>query len=327
MRAPEFWSNRPDRPGWRARLLSPLGALYAAATRARRRRATPYRVRVPVVCVGNLVVGGAGKTPTVQALCARLTALGLTPHVLSRGYGGKVSGVKRVDLARDRFEDVGDEPLLLAQHATVWVGRDRVASARAAVAAGAKLLLMDDGYQNPSLEKDLSILVIDAGYGHGNGRVMPAGPLRESLSTGFDHADAVIMIGEPPDHEPWPYTPPGLPVLHARLSPQTTGLSLNGRRVVAFAGIGRPEKFFSTLREMGAKLIETHPFPDHHAYSNQILRRLETLSEEQDAVLLTTEKDAVRLPSWFRGRYTVAPVTLGFEEPEAIDALLSRLLR
>lgn len=322
MRAPKFWFTRPEAPTLRARLLTPIGWLYALAGRIRRWRARPYRAEAPVVCVGNLVAGGAGKTPTVLALCDRLAALGADPQILSRGYGGRIAGPHRVEPGRDRSEDVGDEPLLMAARWPVWIGRDRVKSAQAAIAAGAEVLVMDDGYQNPHLHKDLSIIVIDAGVGHGNERVIPAGPLREPLEKGFERAHAAILVGQRPPDRPWPWTPPRTPTLHARLSAVSDLPSLKGKRVVAFAGIGRPEKFFETLRGLGAELIEATPFPDHHRYSTAILSRLLARAEAAGAILATTEKDAIRLPPRFAGRVLVVRVSMGFADPGAVDALL-----
>lgn len=325
MRAPGFWRNPPERPGLAARLLWPASLLYGAATARRLAGAKPHRPRAPVICVGNLVAGGAGKTPTALAICARLAAQGFDAHILTRGYGGAVRGPHRVDPVRDSAAEVGDEALLLAQHRPTWVGADREASAIAAVFDGAEVLVMDDGFQNPAIAKDLSILVIDAGFGHGNACVIPAGPLREPLRAGFARADAAVLIGDPPPDRAPPWTPPDLPVLRARLAPLETGLSLAGRRVVAFAGIGRPEKFFETLRDMGAELISATPFPDHHRYATAMLQRLEAKAHAEDAMLVTTEKDAVRFPAWFRGRAMPIPVSLGFEDPLALDALLERL--
>ena len=322
MRPPEFWSAPPEAPGATARLLTPFSWIFVLAGRLRRATTRPYHAAAPVVCVGNLTVGGAGKTPTALAICDRLAALGATPHILSRGYGGRLKGPHRVDPAADTAADVGDEPLLMAARAPVWIGADRRKTAEAAVAAGAQVLVMDDGYQNPGLHKDLSILVVDAAAGYGNERVLPAGPLREPLEEGFARADAAILVGQRPPDRPWPWTPPNTPTLHARLSPDTGGASLRGRRVLAFAGIGRPQKFFETLRELGAELVETVGFPDHHVYNAAMLQRLEARATAADAVLATTEKDAARFPPWFQGKAVVVRVALGFADPSAVDELL-----
>ena len=326
MKPPEFWANPPESPGFLARLLAPIGWIYAAAGRLRRAVVRPYRPGAPVICVGNPTVGGAGKTPTALAICDRLAALGASPHILSRGYGGRKRGPHLVDPSRDRAADVGDEPLLMARRRPVWIGADRRKTARAATKAGADVLVMDDGFQNPSLFKDLSILVVDAAIGYGNERVIPAGPLREPVEESFARADAAILIGRRPTDRAWPWTRPDRPTLHARLTPDTGGRSLRGRKVLAFAGIGRPEKFFDTLRELGAELIDAVSFPDHHTYNSAMLQRLEARAAAAGAILATTEKDAARFPAWFEGRALVVTVELGFADPAAIDALLRPVL-
>ncbi|MCI4665421.1 MAG: tetraacyldisaccharide 4'-kinase [Neomegalonema sp.] len=323
MRQPEFWTDAPDDPSLSTRLLTPVGAMFAMAGRLRRAFARPYRANAPVICVGNLVVGGAGKTPTVLALAERLSVMGVSAHILSRGYGGSISGPHRVDPDRDKASEVGDEPLLMAHRFPVWIGADRAVTAQIAEEAGADALIMDDGFQNPGVMKDLSILVIDAVYGHGNGRVMPAGPLREPLSEGFGRAQAAIFVGSPPPGGRWPWTPRRFPAFAARLAPVLNDGPLAGRRYFAFAGIGRPEKFFDTLRETGAELVGRQGFPDHHPYSEAILARLEARAQELGAQLITTEKDAVRLPERYVGRVAYLPVALGFADPDAIDELLA----
>jgi tetraacyldisaccharide 4'-kinase len=330
MRAPGFWDRPPEDPGLAARLLAPLSALWMAATRLRRARARPYRAPVPVVCVGNLTAGGAGKTPTAIAILAALTEAGRAPHAVSRGHGGTERGPRRVDPERDRAAQVGDEPLLLAAWAPAWVARDRAAGVAAAAAAGADVAVLDDGFQNPTVAKDLSLLVVDATAAFGNGRVIPAGPLREPVAEGLARADAVVLIGEDaPAARTLAQCPAlsALPVLRARLTPLATGLSLEGADVVAFAGIGRPEKFFETLRGMGARLVGALGFPDHATYAPAMLRRLAAEARGADAMLVTTEKDAVRLPAWFRREVMAVPVRLVFDDPAALPALLARLPR
>jgi tetraacyldisaccharide 4'-kinase len=282
-----------------------------------------------VICVGNLTAGGAGKTPTAIALLERLTALGATPHALTRGYGGRLTSPHRIDIMRDTAADTGDEPLLLAAWAPVWVARDRVAGARAAVAQGAGVLVMDDGFQNPSLAKDLSLVVVDAAAAFGNGRVIPAGPLREPVAEGLARADAVVLIGTDAQAAAalarWPILET-CPLLRAWLEPLATGLALEGTEVVAFAGIGRPEKFFETLAAQGAKIIAAHAFPDHATYPKPLLRRMLAEARNRDALLVTTEKDAVRLPAAFRPEVMALPVRLRFAEPDRVDAMLGAIL-
>ncbi len=269
MQAPGFWSRPPDAPGMAARMLMPLSLIWTAVTRRRLASGPGLRPGVPVICVGNLTAGGAGKTPTVIALVERLRARGHEAQVISRGHGGRLAGPVRVEAARHRAGDVGDEPLLLEAFAPVWVGRDRAATARAAVAVGATVLVMDDGLQNPDLAKDLSLVVVDAGFGFGNGRVMPAGPLREPLSEGLARADMMLEIGTARERERfaemWPIKRT-ITGLTGALVPLPTGMEWRGLRALAFAGIGRPEKFFATLRGLGAEIVAARAFADHADY-------------------------------------------------------------
>ncbi|MEC9434134.1 MAG: tetraacyldisaccharide 4'-kinase [Pseudomonadota bacterium] len=314
MSTPRFWFRPPDRPGWLARLLSPLGAIYAAAT-ARRVARPGWRAPVPVICLGNLTAGGAGKTPAAIAVLQELAALGVEAHAISRGHGGTAGqgGPHRVDLARDLAEAVGDEPLLLAAFAPTWVCRDRAEAARAAVAAGAQALVMDDGFQNPGLVKDLSILVVDAAAGFGNGLCIPAGPLREPVAAGLARADLVLSVGPAPARAAlraaWPALE-ALPVIEGEVVARPIGIDWSQERVVAFAGIARPEKFFATLRGLGAEIVAAHAFPDHAPFAPRALRRLEAEAAKAGARLVTTEKDAVRLPPAFRGKAMPLPVVL-----------------
>jgi tetraacyldisaccharide 4'-kinase len=325
MRPPAFWSRGGD--PLPARLLAPAAALWTAAARARLARGRWERVAAPVICVGNLTVGGAGKTPTVVAVVERLLARGRSVRIVSRGYGGGLRGPARVDSARHAAADVGDEPLLLAAWAPVWIGRDRAAAVRAAVADGAEVVVLDDGLQNPSLHKDLSLLVVDAEAGFGNGRVLPAGPLREPAADGVARADLVLAVGD--DAGPLLALHPELgarPVLRGRIEPLATGMPWAGLRVVAFAGIGRPEKAFATLRGLGAEVAAAHAFADHEPYGRAILERLEAEARRLGAQLVTTEKDAVRLPGPFRRKVLTLPVRMRLEDWAPLDAALDRIL-
>ncbi|HLZ67078.1 MAG TPA: tetraacyldisaccharide 4'-kinase [Aliidongia sp.] len=320
MHAPEFWRRR----GWQALALEPAAQGFAAAGALRRALAQPAKAPVPVLCVGNLVVGGAGKTPVTLELARLLGARGHRPHILTRGYGGALAGPVRVDPAHHDFRAVGDEALLLAEAAPTWVSRDRPAGARAAAAEGAELILMDDGLQNPSLAKDLALLVVDAAYGFGNGRVMPAGPLREPRAGGLKRAQAAVLIGRDTDgigadlarH---------LPVARARLVPSGDTRRWQGRRVVAFAGIGRPQKFFDSLAELGADLIAGIGFPDHHPYGMDEMADLIAQADQAGATAVTTAKDWVRLPAALRPRVEALPVRLAWAGPDD-EALIERLV-
>ncbi len=322
MRAPDFW--RRDQGGPASIVLAPLGWLYAAAGAARWAVARPWRAPVPVICIGNLVAGGAGKTPVVLDFGKRLIDAGKAVHFLSRGYGGTESGPLLVYPGGHTSEAVGDEALLLARLAPTWVAADRKLGVQAAVAAGAEVIIMDDGFQNPSVIKDLSLIIIDGGYGFGNGRVIPAGPLREPVAGGLSRAHAVVLIGDdrgldlPPDHPP---------VVKARLQAGPESRVLRGKPVVAFAGIGRPDKFFETLGDIGCDIRAAHAFADHHTYTRADLDRLRRQAELEGAQLVTTEKDAVRLPSGHLDAVATVAVTLVWDDAAAIAGLLDKVMR
>ena len=304
------------------RLLSPLAAVTAAIT-ARRVARPGWHAPVPVICCGNVTSGGAGKTTLALDLGRRLLARGHGVHFLSRGYGGSAHGPHRV-APRDTVAEVGDEPLLLAEIAPTWTSADRAAGARAAVEAGAEALVLDDGLQNPTLRKDLSLLVIDGACGFGNGRVLPAGPLREPIATGASRCQAAVLIG-PDRAAAVAALPVGLPVLRARLMHGPEFDALAGRRVLAFAGIASPEKFFATLAEAGVVVADRVGFPDHHPYTDRELRRLLDTAARLDAVPVTTRKDAVRLPAAVRAVVRVAGVAIAWDDPAAIETMLSAL--
>ncbi len=315
MRAPRFWYTG----GLASLALAPLGAAWALGAILRERAGRPHRAPVPVVCVGNLVVGGTGKTPVALSIAHRLSGAAF----LSTGHGGSLAGPVLVDPVRHDHAQVGDEALLLARLAPCWVARDRVAGARAAAAHGAACLVMDDGYQDPSLAKDLSILVVDGHVGFGAGRCVPAGPLREPVSRGLARADAVAILGEDRAHVARRVG--GLPILRGKLEPEAEAAALAGRHVVAFAGIGRPAKFFDTLRSIGAQVIEARAFPDHHPYTPAEIGHLRDFAAAHAAVLATTAKDFVRLPPGVREDVAVVRVTVTWEDEAALLRLLGQL--
>jgi tetraacyldisaccharide 4'-kinase len=316
MRAPAFWDRRP---GLVARLLSPLGAFYGSST-ARNMARPGAKLPAPVICVGNFTLGGAGKTPTALAIGRMLLARGERVAFLSRGYGGESRAAPvKVDATYHSARAVGDEPLLLARVAPCWVGPDRIASGQAALADGATVLVMDDGLQNPSLAKDLRLAVIDGETGFGNGLCFPAGPLRAPVARQAEFVDALVIVGGE--------APRGLPRekprFAASLRPDAVAAApLVGRSVLAFAGIARPGKFFATLEAIGARVAIRRAFSDHHRFSDSELGALIDEAEHRGLVLVTTEKDLIRIPSHRRAPIVTLPVTLAFDDAKGIAALV-----
>jgi len=326
MQPPGFWQNPPEKPGLTARLLMPLSALWQALSNRRMARGAWLRVAVPVVCVGNITIGGSGKTPTVIALSERLQNWGWQPHVVSRGYGGKLTGPVRVNERKHTAQDVGDEPLLLAAFCPTWVARNRHEGALAAISDGADVILLDDGFQNPTLAKDMSIVVVDAVSGFGNGRVIPSGPLREPVDGGLSRADVLLAIGPSKARAGFRETapiPPKVARAEAELKPLKTGIDWKGMKVFAFAGIGRPAKFFATLRALGADILRAEALADHQPLTLTLMRRLENESFLNEAQMVTTEKDATRLPEEYKLRVLTVPVRLHVKDWSPIDAALA----
>jgi tetraacyldisaccharide 4'-kinase len=321
MREPAFW-HRPA--SFYSRLLMPLGALYGAVA-GRRMQRPGYDAGIPVLCVGNYHTGGAGKTPTVLALTELLRDLGETPVVPSRGYGGRLRGPVMVDLARHAAADVGDEPLMLARTVPVAVARDRVGGVALARSQGASVILMDDGFQNPAIAKDASLIVIDANRGLGNGCLFTAGPLRAPLDLQLARTDALIVIGDgaAADAVAAGIAARGKPVLSAHLKPTDAAVAaLAARRVLAFAGIGDPGRFFRTLRAGGIELVRERAFADHHPYAQGEIEALIAEASRDALTLVTTEKDLARLGSQANNIVPFA-VTLEFDDAVALRKFVS----
>ena len=327
MREPAFW-YRPA--SWKSHLLEPLAALYGAVA-AHRLTRKGMAAGIPVLCVGNYHGGGAGKTPTVLALASLLRELGETPVVLSRGYGGRLRGPVRVASARHSAADVGDEPLMLSQSVPVVVSRDRADGVALAKSLAATVILMDDGFQNPAVAKDASLIVIDSVRGIGNAKVMPSGPLRAPLSAQIARTDALVVIGDgdAADAVAATIAGQGKPVLRARFKPDQSSLSsLRGKRALAFAGIGDPARFFATLREAGVDVAATRSFADHHPLTPDETASLVAEAEGGGLTLVTTEKDLARLrsgaalPAWAREIVPFA-ITMEFGDATRLRTFLS----
>lgn len=322
MHAPEFWQS----DNVLARLLGPVGHIVGAVATRRVARAKPLRVDVPVICVGNLSVGGTGKTPIATSIAAQLRSMGKTPAVLMRGYGGKLKGPIKVNGATHSHEDVGDEALLHATTSSVWVSRSRALGALEAIKEGADALIMDDGHQHTTLAKDLSLVVVDGTAGFGNGRVTPAGPLREPIESGLSRADAIILMGEDPRSLAGKLNRHG-EVLRAHTAPGPEWQKLRGRKVVAFAGIGAPEKFLHALTAVGAKVVAFHPFHDHYGYADADIQSILDEAFSVDALPVTTLKDAVRLTPDQRQQVDVLTVDIQWQDRAALVRLINQALK
>jgi tetraacyldisaccharide 4'-kinase len=330
MREPGFWWRKA---GYRAALLSPLAAVYGAVA-ARRMAGAGARAGVPVLCVGNFTLGGAGKTPTAMLLAGMLAGMGERVFCLSRGYGGSNAGPKLL-AADDRADQVGDEPLMLARVAPTVIARDRAAGARLAREHGASAIVMDDGLQNSSLAKDFTIAVVDGRRGIGNGRVFPAGPLRAPLAAQLAHSDALLVVGEESGAAEAIAAAQarGLPVLHGRLVPDSNAVAaLTGRKVLAFAGIADPDKFFATASAAGIAVAQRKAFPDHHRFTVEEVAALIMQADENGLALLTTEKDRARMigdsiAESLAAQAHVLPVTMQVREAEELRRLVAAAVR
>ncbi len=315
-KTPSFWYKSAN---WQALLLSPLSALYAVGHKLNVSFQKPYKSNVPVICIGNIVMGGSGKTPTVLALLDLITEQNIAknPVILTRGYGGSTTKATIVDPAIHTYHDVGDEALLLVKHAQVIVSPDRKEGAQKAEEIGADLILMDDGLQNNTLYKDINLLVVDGANPFGNGFVFPAGPLREPKSCALKRCDAVISINEQVNLDKILFS--------ANIQSDSTHLDAD-KNYVAFAGLGRPEKFKTTLEDLGFKISCWHPFADHHPYTKEDLEDLDTHAVKHNATLITTSKDHVRLPDPYQHTTQVLPITLSFDNSAALASFLKERL-
>jgi len=306
MKTPSFWYQSP---GLCSTFLQPLGWLYGRGSKLLSSFKRAQRFPIPIISVGNIVCGGSGKTPTALSLAQLLQARGHKVHFVTRGYGGTQKGPLRVDLTHHSYREVGDEPLLLARTAPTWVAKERPLGVQKAIENGAQVIILDDGHQTHRLHKNISFVVVDLIQGYGNGCVTPAGPLREDLSEGLKRTDALIVVGTGE-------TPLSKPFFKAQVRNQP--LSLPSNRVVAFCGLGFPKKFYKTLEELGVDLVATHSFPDHYQYKEKDLLELQNLAKNQKAILVTTRKDAVKIPIPWQMHIHVLDIDIHFEDSERI---------
>ena len=328
MKAPEFWNHKSGResaPVIRT-ILSPIGWIYGKFVSKNINNSIEYDSGVPVICVGNATLGGTGKTPVTIYILKSLRRLGLNAVGLTSGYGGQEKGPI---LLNDKHTsiDVGDEPLLLAEHAPVWVSAGRDDGAKAAVSNGASIIIMDDGHQNQLLKKSLSLLVVDAEIGFGNGKIFPAGPLRENLNESLKRSDAIILMKPNKDYKPDSFLLRQLRdkvLIHAYLKP--TSILPKGK-LYAFSGIGRPNKFFDSLRNYGGNIIEAISYSNHYQYKDIDIENLFVLASEYGASLITTEKDYVRLPKGYRKGVHKWPVSVHFEDELTLRRLLHPFIK
>lgn len=315
MKTPRYWNKK----NLQSVVLWPLGCLYNLATKLNIKFSHSRSVNKPVICIGNLTAGGTGKTPVAISLAGITQSLGKKTFFVSRGYGGKLKDVI-VDNKKHSAAEVGDEPLLLSRRAQVVVNPDRWQGACKAVENGADLIIMDDGFQNPGLKKDLSFLVFDGGFGYGNGWGIPSGPLRESLSDGLKRAQAIIIIGKDKHNLAEEFN--FLPVFKGNIAPKP--LKINNPNAIAFAGIGRPDKFYASMREMGFNLLKTIDFPDHHQYTQPELENLIAMAKELQAELYTTSKDFVKLPPALQKNFKVLEIDIQWEDKAKLIDFLKK---
>lgn len=318
MKTPRFWSSR----GWISTLLVPLSIIYDMVNVLKQAKVKPVAFPVPVICVGNLTAGGAGKTPTALYIGERLKIHGVNAFFLSRGYGGKSAGPLLVNLKKHTAADVGDEPLLLAQLLPTIIAADRVQGARYAIAKGATAIIMDDGFQNRSIIKNLALLVVDGARGFGNGRMIPAGPLRERPEDGFKRAHAILVLNRTTI---LPQLPKDRPAFFARTYPKDAAM-FKGKKIYAFCGLAYPQKFFEMLATTGAKIVGETAFPDHYPYTALDMRKLLLTSYAADAVLVTTAKDMMRIPERFRDSVVVMEMEMEFDNPAIFDSVLNYIV-
>ncbi len=329
-KTPSFWYPQDigAKTPLKARLMQPISCLYKAGFWLHQNFSREEKSPIPVICIGNLSAGGTGKTPTCISFASILIESGIAknPYFLMRGYGGAERGPLRVEPDTHTAWDVGDESLILAQHAPTIISADRVLGAKFAASEGADIVIMDDGLQNPKIHKDIKIVVVNGEMGFGNGLMMPAGPLREPLSSGLKRADGFFIIGEDKKNS-LSQLPKDKPVFHASLQADEASLPPKDQPYLAFAGLGYPEKFFNFLKDdLGYEIVETVAFADHCPYERADIKTLRAKAKERDAQLITTEKDYLRLPKGYKEDIFTLPVSMQFEDTKALETFLTKAL-
>ena len=326
---PEFWRKQKSKKFLLKYLLFPASLFWRLLLKLEFTFIVPQKSSVPVICIGNITIGGNGKTPTAMKVRSLLKDLGYNPHILSRGYKSKLKGPHLVNPAVDSFLDVGDEPLMMSLYGPTWIARDRRLGVKSAILSGADIVILDDGFQNNSIVKDLSILVIETSIGFGNGCIIPAGPLRESISAGLKKADIILTIGEKNDHRHFKteFSYLNLPIsIHGEFQPKESNIKLKGRTVVAFSGIGHPKKFQATLEKLGAKVVKFETFENHKPFKVKRLNKLISDAKNNKAILITTEKDYVKIPKNLQNNFCALAVDLDISNQKLLLEKLRSVL-
>jgi tetraacyldisaccharide 4'-kinase len=322
LKAPKFWYLK--KVTLLSQILYPLSLLFRLGTKLRNITSHAERFSFPVICIGNIVVGGAGKTPVAIKIAEILKIAGYKPHFISKGYAGLVKKSTLVELWHSP-KSVGDEPLLLSQIAPTWVGIDRNNSIQLAKNKGADCIIMDDGFQNPTIHKDFSIIVINASQEFGNEKVMPAGPLRENIKKGLSRTNLIIVIGEIKDSLQ-KNIPAHIPIIQAKFKINNENKIFKGQKITAFAGIAYPEKFFTSLKEQGGKIIKEITYPDHHIYDENDLLSLAEIANKTQSILVSTQKDFVRIPKSYRALVNTLEGKISFEKENIIKEILINII-
>lgn len=328
IKTPKFWYSKKSSSVFLSKILYPISVLWTLISKIKLLKARQKKFKVPIICVGNINVGGSGKTPTVMALTQIFLEKGVNAHIVSKGYKGKKIGPRKVSQGDSAFE-MGDEPILLSNYTNVWVSKDRVKGIEAAINDGAELILLDDGFQDFNFSKTFSIVTVDAEMGFGNRMILPSGPLREDLTNGLKRADALLIIGTNFSRQAFianEKLPENLNVFFGEIKEIQTGIDFKNNRFVAVAGIAHPEKFFNTLEKCGAEVIKKVPLPDHFNFSITFIHRLKNMAKNANAQLIVTEKDAVRIPETERINFISLPVRLQINNQEGLmETICSKL--